>query len=248
MTDIITMQEGVGRLEELERYAIHHFGISREAFDEAIMAIWEIRNDGLWLYATDPDGTMYQDYKKPRFKDDYLYHFGKRVGRSVSSIYEHLGTIDSWQALGLPMDELYEVGVKRARPVQILAPIDGRTGELRLPSPEVLDTLPGDPGDDPIERVRMKVEETLIHPPEPLAPSDVRKAFRVDTRIEPDVSIWETLEDGLWAQWGPMWDGRIISEPTWTHMPPGLREYVLVKLHAQEYGNRSYENEREADE
>lgn len=239
MTDIITIQEGVKKLKSLEARAERRFRYSGRAFTDAMLALYEIREERLWMYAVDEDGVMFGDYEHPRFKEDYLYHFAKRINRSVSSLYEHFNTIDSWRLLPRRQpEELREVGIQRARPVQDLVHVDGRSGEIKTAPPEVIASLPGEEDDDPLERISQKVEEVYINPPEPMPASDIRRSFKVDTGIEPDISVWETKSQGVWASCGAEWDGAIIPAETWSTLPDELKDHIIKRLKAQPYNQK----------
>lgn len=242
---VLTLEKGIDRLAALEKVVIAEFGKSREHFDKGMLALWAIREEKLWLYAVDDDGVRYLDYKAPRFKEDYLRDLAKKAGRSVASIYDHLGTVASWKAIGRDVKELEQVGVVEAHDLQALVKVNGTTGEVQIAPPEVIATLPGEPDDDPLERISRKAEETYIAPAEKLRPADRRSAMRHDTGLEPDIEVFETLNNGLWWSCNNR-DGTLIIEDTWTNLPPDMRQYIMKRLKARDC-RRTYDYKEEED-
>ncbi len=243
-TDITTTQEGIGKLAELEGVAKKNLRSSKEAFDTAMFALATIRDENLWIYARDEDDVLLMDYKNARFKDDYLYHFCRRNGISISSIYEHLGTLEIMHYLGWTNDKIANVGVKELKPVQALVRIDGRNEEIKLPPPEVIEKLP--PGDTPVERIAKKVEEVFVDPPEPLSPSDRRKAMIVDTGVAPDTQFFESGSGDVWYTFDhneTHWDGILIPAEIYIEINNEAREYLVKKLKIQEYTRRDNGND-----
>lgn len=225
---IITVQESKALLRALELEAGANFHNSRELFTKGILALYQIREERLWLYAEDENGIMFGDYNKPGF-GTYLHHFCQSHGISRSSAYAHISTVESWKALGRPEEQLETIGLDVAAPVKRLAPVDGRTGEIRMPTQEVLDTLP--PGDSPMDRVRAKVAEVFDLPEIPLTPTDVRKSFTVDIGhteytwfIDSDGAICLDYEIG-----GDMWTGVVVSAATLDGMPDEIARFVRGK-------------------
>ncbi len=238
-TDIITTQQGKDRLAELESVASENLHTSRQAFDRAILALTEIRDDGLWMYAIDEDGVMLQDYERPRFKEDYMYLFCRRNNISMSSTYDHLGTIAIMRHLGWTNEKISDVGVRRLKHVRKLIDIDGRSGEVKLPPPEVIEKLP--PGDTIEERVNAKIEEVFIDPPEQLSPADALRSIVVDTGIAPDVNVFEAGNGDIWLTFDhcdEMWDGILIPAANYRELSDGARGWLDKKLKVTEYERR----------
>lgn len=238
-TDITTTEEGIKKLAELENVAKRSLKRSKEAFDEAMFALIEIRDNNLWVYARDEDDVLLLDYKNARFKEDYLYLFCRRTGISQSTIYEDIGTVRVMHYLGWSNDQIAEVGVKELKPVQSLIRIDGRSKAVVLPPPEVVEKLP--PGDTVEERIIKKVEEVFVDPPEPLSPSDRRKAMVVDTGLAPDVQFFESGSGDVWYTYDhneTHWDGILISAEIYAEINDEAREYLVKKLKIQEYTRR----------
>lgn len=240
MTDksnIITTQEGKKKLKKLEDAAGKNLHTSREAFNDAMLALDEIRKENLWVYAVDEDGVMLMDYKKPRFKEDYLYLFCRRHGIGKSSTYKWLGIVDILHHLGITDEEIKKIGVREADPVQNLISIDGRSGEVKIAKPEVIEKLP--PGDTPEERIAAKVREVYIDPPEPLSPADAFKAIVSDTGSGPSIAVWEVGDGDVWLSYeidGDLWDGVLIPKGNYRSMSEAAREWLNKKLKIQEYG------------
>ena len=228
--EVLSVEDGIALLSQKEEIAACNLHTSERAFSEAIVALAEIESRALWHYAVDADGIMLRDYQKPRFKEDYLNGiFCARNGISISSVYDHLATMRSWRALNRPMDQLVEVGVRRAKPVQDLLPVDGRSGEIKMPTQAVIESLPGEPEDDPIDRINMKIDEVLVQPAEPLRPADTRKAMLNDTGHETNIEVFEAKAGDIWAVCDD-WDGVVIVAEKWQAMPEELKEFFTKKL------------------
>lgn len=229
---ILTVCEGESRLDALERVASSRLRLSHLALTDGIVALSRIRDEKLWMYARDEDGVMFQDMRKPTW-EKYLAIFTRRQGLSRSGVYGHLKTVQLWSLLSLPEEALHEIGVQAAAPVKLLVNVDGRTGELKLPPPEIIKGLPGDPNDPPIERVRRKVEEVLLLPAVPLRPADVSKALTVDVGSSPDIEIFETGKGDVFATYtrgDTYWDGVLIAADAIRKIPGSLRDYVFRRL------------------
>lgn len=241
-TDIITTQEGKKKLAELEGVASTNLHTSREAFDSAILALTEIRDEKLWHYAVDEDEVMLGDYTKPRFKEDYLRLFCRRNNISMSGTYGHLGTVETAHYLGITNDTIRDVGVRELSPVKRLVRIDGRSGEIKLPPPEVIERLP--PGDTVRERIKAKVEEVFVNPPEKLSPSDALKAIVVDTGIDPDIHVFEAGDGDVWLTYEQgeyLWEGVVIPAEVYAKVTGEAREWLVKRLKITEYTRRKDE-------
>lgn len=248
MTDIVTVAEGTERLLTLERVAIKHFHNSREAFDKAILALWQISQEKLWEYAVDVDGAMLRDYRGGGSFETYLGWFCTNNGVSRSSVQQHLKTPRTWQKLGRPMEELERIGIRRAGPITSLVKYDARSDEVEIPSQEVLDSLPPISisyiEDDKeefefIARANLLIDEVLIHPAEPLMNRDVRKAFTIDVDTEKsEVNFFENDEHDIWftCETGDDFtDGVLFSAEEMVALPEKVREKVMKRLRVIPY-------------
>lgn len=202
------------------------------------MILRNIYEEDLWKYARDPDGVLLQDYEKVEF-GFYLNLFCRTYGVSRSGTYDHLRTVRIWiDVLHLDPEILEKVGIKRARPIRKLVSIDGRTGEVTLPPPEVIDKLP--PGSTDLDRVRNKVMETLVEPAEPLTNSDVTKSFTVDVGAAPELFFFEDENGAIWCDYcynEEMWSKIIVHDATMADMPHRLREIIHGKFRSERYDN-----------
>lgn len=227
---IITVQQGKKRLERLESVAAGRFMRSSESFDQGIQALQRIRDQGVWHYAKDADGVMLGDYKKPRW-EDYIRSFCDRHGVGRSTTFAALNVVDTWNALGLPRKTLEEVGLEKAKEIRHLVKYDGRSRQLKLPPPEVLEKLP--PGKDPVDQIREKVKEVLIDPPEPLTHHDVRDAFSIDTGVGEDVYVWVTEGNRVRYTYegdSHLADGVLIGRKEWEGLDEKFREWLNRRL------------------
>lgn len=235
-TDIITTQEGKKRLARLEGIAGESLHTSKDAFNNAMLALDRIREEKLWHFAVDDDGVMLGDYAKPRFKEDYLRLFCARNGISVSSAYDHLDTITSCHLIGWDDDTIRQVGVREARPLKNLVRVDGRSGEVKTPPQEVIETLP--PGETDMDRIRAKADEVFVHPEVPLTPADALRAVIVDTGMAPEVNIFEAGDGDVWLTFSHNnhnWDGVLIPEENYSGMSNQAREWLNKRLKIEEY-------------
>lgn len=236
---ILTVQDGKKRLGELEATAKENLHNSREFFSRAVVALDEIRKQRLWVYAVDEDGVMLQDYTRASFKRDYLYHFCRRNGISMSSVYDHLDTVTSAHLIGWDDEKIVEVGVHELKPLTNLVKVDGRSGEVWIAPEEIIEQLP--PGDTPLERIAKKAEEVFVDPPEKLSPADALRALTKDLDGTPDVSFFESGNGDVWMVYNSdehNWDGAIIPAENFRGMSDIARECLVKKLKIDEYTRR----------
>jgi len=227
--NIITTQEAEKELASLESEAGEHFHNSQESFAKGILALHTIRDKHLWAYAKDESGIRFGDYNHPSF-GDYLYHFCRARGISRSSIYNHLGTVDTWKKLGRKEEELIEIGLRKAAPVRKLYRVDGRTGEIKMPPREVLRALP--PGKTPEERINAKIQEVFIDPPEPLSPTDIRKSFTVDIGTS-EFNFFRHGDGGIWLEYDggeEFWTGEVVSAKALGEMPQAAADRIFGRF------------------
>lgn len=239
-TAITTVQEGKDKLREIEQWAIEHFHNSREAFDRAMLGLYQINEEKLWEYAEDEDGVMLRDYKGGGSFETYLGWFCTRHGVSRSSVQQHLKTVRTWAVLGRSVDQLMDIGIRRAGPIQKIVNIDGRSGEIKLPPEEVIQQLPlpliplEDREEEALERINRKIDEILFDPPEPLTNQDVRKAFTIDIDEDAEeVYFFEDADGNIWYTWETgdnMGDGVLISGEITEHLPEVVVEKVIKRL------------------
>jgi hypothetical protein len=209
------------RLASLEQEATTNLRASDEAFNKGMIALWTIKTEqwngrALWTYARDHDGVQYGDRAKPIF-EDYLYQFCFENGISRSGTLDHIKTIRVWvEALHLDPNLLLEAGVKRSRSIRNLATIDGRSGDIRLAKPEILENVfPGStmqPQEEILKSVADYALEKLIHPAQPLSREDVVKAFTVDLGMEKYTYLeTETGIECVYEGDGESWRGVVID-------------------------------------
>lgn len=226
MTLAITIAEGQQRLAEYESIAKDCIKRSEHEFGKAILALYAIREEGLWHYAVDDNGIMFGNYETPKF-EYYLRHFCQETGVARSTVYRHLETVSVWdRVLGRGQDELISIGIRRAAAITALIRLDARSGEVTLPPADVLESLPGN---DPIEKINKKIDEVLVLPEIPLRTGDIIKSFTVDTGLAPEINFFEAESGEIWATYsfsGDYWDGPIIN----ITMPPLLKEHIMKKL------------------
>jgi len=239
MSSVITAIEGERRLRALEVEAGESFHASEEAFSRGIIALYEINSESLWHFGKDDDGVRFGDYRNPRF-EDYLRHFCRKKGISRSSAQDHIGTVRTWVlALERKTEELQDVGVKRAAPIKEIVKVDGRTGEISLPRPEILEKLP--PAPTPIEQVQKKIDEVLIEPKIPLTPNDVRESFTIDIgkTNKPSIRFSETGRGDIWGSYDGgedvFWDGIVILAGTLSGMSEEMKEAIFKRLRVLKY-------------
>ena len=228
--EITTMQHGKKRLERLESVAAGRFKRSSREFNRGMEILRRIRDTGAWHYALDDDEVMLGDYQRPKW-ENYIRLFcdRHRIGRSTT--FAALNTIDTWYALGLPKKALQEVGLNKAKEIRHIARYDGRSGQLELPSQDIIEQLP--PGKTPVDRVRKKVEEVLIEPEEPLTPKDVRDSFTIDTGAVESVYIWETGGGRVrytYEEADYLTDGILIEANEWSEMDEKFKEWLVHKV------------------
>ena len=234
---VVTVQQGKRRLARLESVAAGRFRRSSKDFDRGMRTLRTIRDTGAWHYALDDDDVMLSDYQRPKW-EHYIRLFcdKHRIGRSTT--FAALNTIDTWYALGLPEKALEEVGLDKAKEIRHIARYDGRSKELELPPETVIEQLP--PADSPLERVKKKIEEVLIDPPEPLRPKDIRDSFTIDTGVDEEVSIFQAGSGDIWFSYEGgehLSDGTFITAMQWKELDPKFREWLIKKLKIQEYKN-----------
>lgn len=241
MSDIITVKEGKDKLALLEAMAIEHFHNSRDAFNDAMRALYQISKEGLWEYAVDIDGVMLRDYTRGGSFEAYLGWFCTKHGVSRSSVQQHLKTSRTWDRLGRPMDELLEIGIKRAGPHTDLVKYDARNDKIEIPPREVIDSLPPlEPSsqtlmleEEFVARVNLLIDEVLVLPPVPLTDRDVRKAFTIDVDTgKSEINFFENDEGDVWFTYetgDDFTDGTLLYAK---HMdwPDAVREKVMKRL------------------
>jgi hypothetical protein len=198
-------------------------------------ALRRIRETGAWHYALDADDVMLGDYKRPKW-EDYIRLFCDRHGVGRSTTFAALNVMDTWMALGLPEKALAAVGIEKAKEIRTIAHYDGRSGKLKLAPEEVLETLP--PADTPIERVKKKIEEVLIDPPEPLTHEDVRASFTIDTGTDVEVALFEASDGNVWYSYEAneyLADGVLVPSDSWKKLDPKFKDWLVAKLKIQKY-------------
>jgi len=239
MNDIITVQEGRDKLALLEAMAVEHFHNSRDAFNNAMRALYQISKEGLWEYAIDIDGVMLRDYTGGGSFELYLGWFCTKHGVSRSSVQQHLRTSRTWDKLGRPMDQLLEIGIKRAGPHTGLVKYDARNDRIEIPPREVIDSLPQVDVDyeteeeEFIARANLLIDEVLVLPAVPLTDRDVRKALTIDVDSgRSEINFFENDEGDVWFTYetgDDFTDGTLLyaEQMDW---PAAVREKVMKRL------------------
>jgi hypothetical protein len=237
MSEIISVKDNERRLKTIERSAAKNFTASGQAFNRAMEALWEIREEGLWEYARDEDNVLLRDYNSPRF-EYYIRLFCTRYSVSRSGTFDHLKTIAVWvKALNRPVEQLFEtVGVKEAKPIRQIIDYDGRRGMVMHPPPGVVEQLP--PGETDIDRVNAKVDEVFIQPEIPLTKTDVRKSFTIDVGIKEETAFVENENGSIsfyFESGDNKWSGIIIQGELFKNLPDDVRRCLRRKLRIAAY-------------
>lgn len=240
-------REAEAELDRLENIAANAFRASEKALKDGVKALWHIRESNLWEYARDDDDVRLKD-KEHGSWSEYLRLLVRRKNISRSGLYDHLGTVDVWvKALKREIDELDQLpSMSVAGYIKEVIDYDGRSKEVRLPPPEVIERLPPpasdvvgkDPEEVIISRVNALVDEAFIQPAVPLTKTDIRKMLRTDVGGDPDIQFFESGKGEVWGQIegnGTVWDGVVIPAEQYAGIPEALRKHIAKKLNILPY-------------